>query len=245
MSKKELILSFHKKGYTNIEIEELTNYKPSSIRWAINSAGKKSNKKSPGKDLDHKYQEFILGSMLGDGSIQKDNRFSLAHSIKQKEYINSKYEFIKSYNLNGKLSYNKIINNRYKKGFCEEYRFKTLTSDKMNGMRDFYYFNNKKKVPNEEFLNEFLTPFALAIWFMDDGSACNSNLQFNTQSFTAEENLLLRYVLLNKYNIKTTINKDNIITILIESIDCFINIVNDYFIDSMKYKLVPYRKKGS
>jgi hypothetical protein len=116
MTKKETVLNLHKKGFTNIEIENETKYKMHTIRWAINSCGLKSNKKSPGKNLDKRYQEFMLGSLLGDGCITKDNRFSLAHCIKQKEYIEYKYEFIKSYELNGKLSYNKIFHERYKNG---------------------------------------------------------------------------------------------------------------------------------
>jgi hypothetical protein len=79
---------------------------------------------------------------------------------------------------------------------------------------------------------------------MDDGSVCTSNLQLNTQSFTSEENLLLRYILLNNYSIKTSINKANVITILKESVDRFVNIIEYYFVDSMKYKLVPYKKRG-
>ena len=238
MSKKGKVLIEHNKGLTVAEISEVTGFGISTVRWAINSSGLKANQKSPGKELDSMFQSFILGSILGDGCIQKDNRLSIAHGIKQKEYIEHKWEFLNSYDLAGKLSKNKIVNERYKNGFVEEHRFKSLTTDKMSGFRDFYYQNGNKLVPNETFLTEYLTPFALAIWYMDDGSVCNYNVEFNSQSFSKAECNSLRYVLLEKHNIKTTLKpSENIITVRAASLMLFFSIIQHFIVDSMKYKL--------
>lgn len=243
MTKKELVLRDHNLGLLVKEIAKKHNFKESSVRGIINNAGLKSNKSSPGNNLDHKFQEFILGSMLGDGSLQKDNRLSIAHCETQKEYIKEKHKIMSSYNLAGKLSHNTIINDRYKNGLITEYRFKTLSTDKMNGMRQFYYPYGIKTVPSEEFLFEFLTPLALAIWFMDDGSVCLANFQINSQGFTVAEVNSLRYVLLEKYGIQSTCTSDHAITIRSKSLNTFTSIVSPYMCKTMKYKLVTLRNR--
>jgi len=61
-------------------------------------------------------------------------------------------------------------------------------------------------VPQE--IREFLTPRALAIWFMDDGSLHNTfGAKLATQGFTKEECLFLKDLLTELYNLKVSINK--------------------------------------
>lgn len=242
MGKKDLILIEHSAGYTVEEISAKTGFSGSTIRWAINSSGLKANKKSPGNNLDHKFQEFLLGSMLGDGCLLKDGRLSIAHCANQRDYIKHKHTFISTYSLAGKLSFNTIINDRYKNGSISEYRFKTLTSNKFDGIRQFYYPHNQKCVPSEEFLSEFLTPFAIAIWYMDDGNVTNYSFEFNTQSFSLHDCMKLRYVLLEHYDIHTTLHEANhVIMISADSRDKFISIVLPFMCKSMLYKLIPNR----
>ena len=188
--------------------------------------------------MDHEFQEFILGSILGDGCIQKDNRLSIAHCSKQEDYINFKWEFIHKYKLAGKMSMNKVYGERYKNGYFEEFRFKSLVTDKMSGFRNLYYNNGSKIVPDEEFLTEFLTPFAIAIWYMDDGSTCNYNVELNTDSFSRESCNSLRYILRDKYKIKSTLKPSkNVITIKSESIKLFFSLIQEFVVPCMKYKL--------
>jgi hypothetical protein len=239
MNKKEKILQLHKLGYTNKEIENETKFKISSIRWAINSEKLKANKYSQ-INFDSKFFEFMLGGLLGDSSIT-NKRLNISHSINQEKYCIYKYNILKNYKLAGKLSYNKIISDRYKNGFIEEIRFKSLTHSIFENLKELYYFNNIKRIPNEDYLKNYLTPFALSIWFQDDGNKCLSNLQFNTQGFLLEDINKIRYILLEKYLIKTSVNKHNVITILGDSNIKFYNLISPYVIESMKYKILPTR----
>lgn len=240
MGKKELILIKHAEGMTTTEISVETGYPLSTVRWAINSEGLKSNKKSPGVQLDHLFQEFVLGSMLGDGSILVDGRISIGHSIKQLEYLTYKHLFVDKYELAGKLCTSTIYNDRYKNGFIEECKFRSLVSDKTAGFRVFYYPDGIKQVPSEEFLLEFLSPFALAIWYMDDGNTTNYSFELNTQSFSVEEIMRLRYCLLRKYGILTTYHSNsNTIMVLAESAELFMSIIVPYIHKSMFYKINP------
>jgi len=240
MGKKDKILLKHTEGMTVLEISKITGYPLSTVRWAINSEGLKANKKSPGNCLDHKFQEFILGSILGDGSILSDNRLSIGHGISQLEYAKSKHEFIQAYELAGKFSTFRVTDDRYSNGFVDGCRFRSLSSDKMKEMYLFYYPDKSKAIPSEEFLLEFLSPFALAIWYMDDGNSTNYSFEFNTQSFSSIENMRLRYCLLRKYGIVTTYHEStNTIMVSAESAELFVSIVSPYIHSSMLYKINP------
>jgi len=75
---------------------------------------------------------------------------------------------------------------------------------------------------------------------MDDGSKTKSGFHFNTFSFNKTEIELLRKVLLNKFNLITTIHshkKGLRIYIVANSMDHFKTLVKPYFTPSMLYKL--------
>lgn len=239
MNKKNKILELYKLGLTNKEIQEKLGFKESSIRWAINSSGLKSNRYKQ-FNLNSNILEFLLGSMLGDGYLDS-RRLSIAHSIKQEEYCKYKYEILNKEKLVGKLCKNKIISDRYKNGYIEEYRFKSISHPVFKELRDLYYKDGIKIIPDENYLRKYLTPFAIAIWFQDDGNNCLSNLQLNTQYFTLADINKIRYILLEKYGIKTSVNKEGVITILSESVMFFNTLINPYIVNSMKYKTLPTR----
>jgi hypothetical protein len=62
------------------------------------------------------------------------------------------------------------------------YKFNTWSSGSFNWIYDAFYTNNIKRVPSN--IDRYLTPFALAIWIMDDGGADVSGLRLCTYSFT-------------------------------------------------------------
>lgn len=107
--------------------------------------------------------------------------------------------------------------------------------------------NNKNKTNNyikiiPKNIKEYLTPFALAIWFMDDGSRINNTVRIATNNFTYVEIQFLCDVLYEKFNIKATVNKNGkdkgyIIYIKRESYLIFYNLIKPYILPSMLYKL--------
>lgn len=187
-------------------------------------------------------EQLIIGSMLGDGYLTKqpenkyNSRLSIAHSIKQKEYIEWKWNILNNIDLAGKLCYNKIFNKRYINGYIEEYRFRSRANLIFTNYRNIFYPNNKKVL--DFTVISKIDQMGLSIWLLDDMHLCTASYQINTQCFDYLEIKKLRELLEDKFNINTTYQKfDNIIYVRKNSVETLNNLVLPYTVDSMKYKL--------
>jgi len=188
--------------------------------------------------LTKKQREFIVGTLLGDGSLTKSGKFKrlrMGHSIKQLDYLLWKKDII------GNLS-----NNIYKQ--IQSSRNSTIIHCSSIGHQDFNFFyklfydNGKKIIRND--LIHYITPFALAVWYMDDGSAKPYCMKICTEGFTKKENEILQYIIFTNFKIRCKVceynkrgkkyyylsfNKNNSIKLC--------ELISEYIIDSMKYKL--------
>lgn len=244
------ILQYTEEGLSRKAIADLLDVHVETIARYLRSVGIKGKVGKPSNDfkvnIDKPLKDFIVGWLLGDGSITKhdvgNSCLSIAHGHKQKEYCEWKHNFLNNYGLVNKISYNKIENERYTNGYIEEVRFKSKSHQIFNKLRDDFYKDGKKIYPIN--LINSITPFSLAILYMDDGYATNDSCIISTCSFSDEELNNLQTKLLQSFNIKTTLNKAREIYILKESFDTFIETIKEYVIDSMKYKLVPYNIKS-
>ena len=126
------------------------------------------------------------------------------------------------------------------------YRINSYTYTSFNWIHDAFYKwdneNNKyvKIVPLN--IEEFLTPLALAIWFMDDGSKINKSARIATNCFSFQEIEFLCDILFKKYNLKATpvkagVNKGHILYIHTKSIHTFVTLIKPFMIKSLYYKL--------
>lgn len=190
----------------------------------------------------NKLEQLIIGSMLGDGYLMKitgaakNSRLSIAHSAKQKEYCKWKHSILEEFNLANKFCYNKIINSRYKKGFVEEYRFRSKSNEIFTKYRNLFYPEGSKILHLNTINN--INALGLCIWFLDDAHKTTYGYQINTQCFTRQEVEFLRTILKDKFNIENTYQKfDNIIYIKSCSVNTLDNLIKPYTIDSMQYKL--------
>jgi ubiquinol-cytochrome c reductase cytochrome b subunit len=129
-----------------------------------------------------------------------------------------------------------------------QYRVNSYTFSSFNWIHEMFYklVDNKyiKIIPLN--IEEYLTPLALAIWFMDDGSSLGKGVRIATNCFTLEEVNFLCNVLKSKYNIIATPNKcgkdkGHIIYIHVNSMKIFTNIVKPYLLPSLYYKLGFYK----
>lgn len=242
MTIKNQVLRLHNKGYSISQISHITNISSNQIRNVYNKEKGFLVHRYDLIEIENDLIQLIIGSLLGDGSFTKPynrgSKLSIAHTIDQKELIEFKLEILKKYNLNGQLCYNKIYSDRYINVYIEEYRFKSTSHPIFKYVRDNYYVNNEKSVV-KEYLN-LIDPLGFAIWYMDDGNITNHSYQFNTQSFSVKEKQLLQ-AKLRQFGVKTTLHKQGQIYILSESRDKFKEIIEPYMLDSMKYKLSPYK----
>jgi hypothetical protein len=82
--------------------------------------------------------------------------------------------------------------------------FETFTYTSFNFIREAFYIKNKKVVPHN--IGDYLTPLALAVWLMNDGSIYkNKGIKFTANSFRLREVKILSNVLSKNYNLKTSI----------------------------------------
>jgi hypothetical protein len=115
-------------------------------------------------DLDNTTFQILIGSLMGDGGIAKQNRneryiFKETHGLAQYEYLQWKHHLLKTFSPS-KISKNKI---------CE---FSTPSSPIFGKLRKEFYNKNKKAFIPLKYI-EKLDELGLLIWYLDDGDNCN------------------------------------------------------------------------
>lgn len=122
------------------------------------------------KGMDKIQQAVIVGSILGDGFLQKTGknhaRLRLEHSLRQQDYLiwkcqilnnffQKKPEILKRFNLKFGKTYQYIRNQSY-------------SGLELGKLHQLFYVGGKKNIPDKisKLLRE---PIGLAVWFMDDG----------------------------------------------------------------------------
>lgn len=180
----------------------------------------------------------LIGTVIGDGYINKNGQLSITHSLKQEKYLDFKQELFK-----GKSS---IYNNT---GFGKEYLKKVLISpvnEQLKELREILYIDGKKTLKN---ILPLLNEISLAFWYMDDGSLSKSGeLRISTESFNYEDHLKFVEFMNKKYSIKFLIKNShrmykgerreyNYLTCTALERDKFLKLISPYIHSSMKYKL--------
>ena len=162
---------------------------------------------------NHEVLCLLIGSLLGDGHMERDplgSRFCFYQKGDHIEYILWLHAYLLKQGyckedipkihtriIHGKLSY-----------YC---RFRTFTFSSFNWIHDAFYPSSptgkvgKKVIPT--WIEEYLSPLALAIWIMDDGTWIKDRgLKLCTNFFTLKETKFLVSILENKYNLKLAIH---------------------------------------
>jgi hypothetical protein len=157
----------------------------------------------------HSYEvlNILIGSLLGDGSIEKDGngyRFSFYQKGDHIEYITWLHKklfylgyckkdipIIQTRIINGKLQY-----------YC---RFRTFTYSSFDWIYNGFYPKNKKCIPI--WIDKYINPISLALWIMDDGGWIkNRGIKLSTNCFKLNDVKRLKSILENKYKLKISIH---------------------------------------
>ena len=196
---------------------------------------------------------IIIGSSLGDTHLEKrkngiGTRIIFEQSSDNVEYLMWFHNYLASRGYCNNTKPKLQIRIKQKGKVYYQYRVNSYTFSSFNWIHEMFYklTDNKyiKIVPLN--IGEYLTPLALAIWFMDDGSSLGRGARIATNCFTLEEVNFLCNVLKIKYNIIATPNKCGrdkgyIIYIHVNSMKLFISIVKPYLLPSLYYKLGSYK----
>lgn len=181
------------------------------------------------------HEQIILGSLLGDGHIGRikpySAQFRMTHGAAQEEYCLWKQGLF-----NGLIGYNST---NVRGGRC----FDTIPMYELRQIADLVYRENGKggKRITPELLNR-LTPLALAIWYMDDGTFDNNphwRAEIAAHSFSYEDRQLL-VEWLNEQGM-TAVNREDgrIVFENKEAVSKFHALIARYVHPSMDYKLMP------
>lgn len=104
-----------------------------------------------------------------------------------------------------------------------------------------YYFRKlsikRDRIARQKINN---TDISIAVWFMDDGTRNNCSYYLHTEGFSMEDVKYLQGLLLEKYNILTSIHmfhEKPVIYVRAGSREIFTSLVSPYICKSMRYKL--------
>ncbi|MEI9913656.1 MAG: LAGLIDADG endonuclease [Candidatus Saccharibacteria bacterium] len=192
--------------------------------------------------LTKRQRSIIVGTILGDGHLETLNngrtyRLKIEHSIKQSAYVDWLYQELKPWVLTPPKAKSKLL-----KGISlENYYFQTLSAGQLRFYgKAFYDVNKKKHVPAQ--VGHWLTPLALAVWFMDDGSSKSKQhraIILNTQGFTSRDIKVLQEALMKGFTIEAKIRRQKEspqLLIVGESAEHFYKLVQPYVLPSFSYK---------
>lgn len=177
---------------------------------------------------------LLIGTLLGDGSIDSKGYLKFGHSITQTEYIKYKAELF-----GGVVSEPKNNNSYKNKQYFAQFLYPPR-NDQISYLRDMVYINGKKSITR---IVDYINDKSLAMWYMDDGSLIKNGNGYNvilcTENF-GDENHIIVDMLKYKFDINATLNKcnnGNRIRISVDSYDKFFKTISPYIINSMKYKI--------
>jgi hypothetical protein len=193
-------------------------------------------------NLTEYQKEVLVGFLLGDGFLERRGNaratsLKVCQSLKQLEFVEWLHKIfinftrtpprIKTRQRNGKQNFEVVFN--------------TLSHPCFNYFHTLFYPSGKKVIP--ENIDQFLTPTALTVWFMGDGSVkskeCRGRI-LNTQSFSREEIDRLIIILKDKFDLKSNIRsqKDGLqIYISGKSAEILNALLKDNILPSFYYKL--------
>ena len=143
-------------------------------------------------------KDMIAGSLLGDSCITLSRagtpRLRMRHSVHQKEYLMHKYGILKEICPSAPKS---EINS----GFGTElWFFQTSCIGWLQELYEDFYPDGKKQLT--ERIAKYLSPIALAYWYMDDGSRSLNTATISTHGFLREQQHFLRDLIKEKYGLE-------------------------------------------
>ncbi len=174
--------------------------------------------------------QLVVGSLLGDGTLLATTAgycFRAHHGLAQRSLVDWKFAQLRCFVRTAP---------RISGG---GYYFRTISHPWLAELAARFYSDSRKIVPLA-LLTSYLTPFALAVWIMDDGAVDGRQLRINTQSFTWRECQSLVDLLHAKFALRFTLNADKKrprLRCASESMGRLRDLVLPFVLPEMRYKL--------
>ena len=179
--------------------------------------------------MTERQYDILVGSILGDAYITPKGKIQFEQSIKQSEYLQWKFNELKS------LAYGepqKVVHIDRRNGATYQgYRF--WLRQYFRPWRDTFYKDDHKIIPKSLMLN----PVSLAVWYMDDGSFSDKTCSFSAESFSENSLQDVQTMLLRRFGIETKIRSNGKLLIRAKSQRQFFDLIRPHMHKSMLYKL--------
>lgn len=204
------------------------------------------------KTFSHEQEQLILGSMLGDANLHRWTmvsnkkcksilhgfRLTFAHCVDQLDYLLIKKSVIGGTKIGQRISGHGSTIKHF--SFCHSPTLKKYSDICLDPL-------TYQKSVNQQWLDQ-IDWLGIAYWFMDDGSLIihknRPRLEFHTESFTTQERELLRKMLLERFDLTTSLRKCNndpkqqkIVSKHKHEVTPFLDKIRDYIVPaSMQHK---------
>lgn len=186
--------------------------------------------------LTEAQKQFLTGSLLGDGSLNKSCRHArFCFGSTSWQYALWAFDLLTPLTKTPPVC---VVKSRQgmpsKKPF---YVFRTVTSPALDELYERFYRHGKKVVPPDL----VLTPQSIAAWLMDDGSMSDGLIQLHSESFSKKENEHLAETLLASFGIRASVVRARQYWRLSVSAlgSCKLSaLVAEHVLDTFSYKLV-------
>lgn len=190
-------------------------------------------------------RELLVGTLLGDAHLEtrtgRTYRLKIEHSLKQQSYVLWLATQFHAWLLKPahERAHTSMIRGEEKTH--QKFLFTTVSSAAFRFYAQQFYEARRKIVPRT--IARMLTPLALAVWYMDDGSIKSRHHRsafLNTQGFDDVSIERLQSALFVRYGIKTTIRTGRDgkqIYLVSETAEKFFTLIQPHVIPEMEYKI--------
>ena len=191
-------------------------------------------------------REMLVGTLLGDACLETQNagrtyRLKIEQGAAHADYVQHLYEVFREWVLSPPRS---------KQGQTRgvttiNLAFQTVSHEEFAEFGRLFYRDRRKIVP--ENIGEVLTARGLAYWYMDDGSMKSSESKgvlFNTHAYQPDEiNTLIAVLREFGLGAKQRMQTDGAqIYVSGRSFERFVELVDPYVIEAMRYKVPQPRR---
>lgn len=206
--------------------------------------------------LTQHQKDLIIGTLLGDGNLQTESqgrnwRYRAIQKSKHKDYLFHKYEILSP--LCATMPKESSVFDERTGNESQGWNFNTLTQPSLKFFADMFYTydsNQQKWVKNVPLkIKKFLTPRALAYFYMDDGAlkwlGHSNAMRICSENFSLEGNKRIQNCLLDSFEIQTNLIKKTLkngdvssrISIPERSSESFRKLIEPHLVECMKYKV--------
>lgn len=192
--------------------------------------------------LTSRQREILTGLLLGDGHLETQNdgrtyRLKVEQAVRKKEYVDWLFQEFQDFVRTEPKEKEKTRNESQTKNVG----FSTLSVGNFRFHAQQFYQGKEKVVPKR--IDKLLSPLALAVWYMDDGSQKSSLHRariLNTQGFRKQEIEHLIQILEKNFHLQAKLRsqKDGYqIYIAAVFADRLKQIIEEHTVPCMRYKL--------